>query len=37
LKRVPADQQILEYSCLEGERSLQDYTDEDGGRKRRAK
>ena len=37
LKRVPADQQILEYSCLEGERSLQHYTDEDGGRKRRAK
>ncbi len=37
LKRVPAEQQILEYSCLEGERSLQHYTDEDGGRKRRAK
>jgi hypothetical protein len=37
LKRVPADQQILEYSCLEGERSLQHYTDEDGGKKRRAK
>ena len=37
LKRVPADQQILEYSCLEGERSLQHYTDEDGGTKRRAK
>ena len=36
LKRVPAEQQILEYSCLEGERSLQHYTDEDGGRKRRA-
>jgi len=35
LKRVPAAQQILEYSCLEGERSLQHYTDEDGGRKRR--
>jgi len=35
LKRVPAEQQILEYSCLEGERSLQHYTDEDGGRKRR--
>ena len=33
LKRVPAEQQILEYSCLEGERSLQHYTDEDGGRK----
>ena len=37
LKRVPAAQQILEYSCLEGERSLQHYTDEDGGRKRRVK
>jgi len=36
LKRVPAEQQILEYSCLEGERSLQHYTAEDGGRKRRA-
>jgi hypothetical protein len=35
LKRVPAEQQILEYSCLEGERSLQHYTDEDGGKKRR--
>ena len=37
LKRVPAEQQILEYSCLEGERSLQHYTEEDGGRKRREK
>jgi hypothetical protein len=37
LKRVPAEQQILEYSCLEGERSLQHYTAEDGGRKRRVK
>ncbi len=37
LKRVPAEQQILEYSCLEGERSLQHYTEEDGGRKQRAK
>jgi hypothetical protein len=37
LKRVPAAQQILEYSCLEGERSLQHYTDEDGGKKRRVK
>jgi hypothetical protein len=37
LRRVPADQQILEYSCLEGERSLQHYTDEDGGKKRRVK
>ncbi|HET9218934.1 MAG TPA: hypothetical protein VFR18_18265 [Terriglobia bacterium] len=37
LKRVPADQQILEYSCLEGERSLQHYTEEDGGRKVRVK
>ncbi|HEX5421568.1 MAG TPA: hypothetical protein VFY39_16375 [Gammaproteobacteria bacterium] len=35
LKRVPADQQILEYSCLEGERSLKHYTKEDGGKKRR--
>ena len=35
LKRVPAEQQILEYSCLEGERSLQHYTDEDGGKKPR--
>ena len=37
LKRVPAEQQILEYSCLEGERSLQHYTEEDGGTKQRAK
>lgn len=37
LKRVPPEQQILEYSCLEGERSLQHYTEEDGGRKRREK
>ncbi len=37
LKRVPAEQQILEYSCLEGERSLQHYTSEDGGRKPRVK
>lgn len=37
LKRVPAEQQILEYSCLEGERSLQHFTEEDGGRKRRVK
>jgi hypothetical protein len=35
LKRVPAGQQILEYSCLEGERSLQHYTEEDGGHKPR--
>ena len=37
LKRVPAEQQILEYSCLEGERSLQHYTEEDGGKKVRVK
>jgi hypothetical protein len=37
LKRVPADQQILEYSCLEGERSLQHYTEEDGGNVPRAR
>ncbi len=37
LKRVPAEQQILEYSCLEGERSLQHYTEEDGGKKTRVK
>jgi hypothetical protein len=37
LKRVPPEQQILEYSCLEGERSLQHYTEEDGGRKERVK
>ena len=37
LKRVPAEQQILEYSCLEGERSLQHYTEEDGGKKPRVK
>jgi hypothetical protein len=37
LKRVPAEQQILEYSCLEGERSRQHYTEEDGGRKRRVR
>jgi hypothetical protein len=35
LKRVPADQQILEYSCLEGERSRQHFTEEDGGKKQR--
>ena len=32
-----AEQQILEYSCLEGERSLQHYTEEDGGKKPRAR
>ena len=37
LKRVPAEQQILEYSCLEGERSRQHFTEEDGGNKQRAK
>jgi len=37
LKRVPPEQQILEYSCLEGERSLQHYTEEDGGKKARVK
>jgi len=37
LRRVPAAQQILEYSCLEGERSLQHYTNEDGGKKQRVK
>jgi hypothetical protein len=37
LKRVPAEQQILEYSCLEGERSLQHYTEEDGGSKERVR
>ena len=37
LKRVPDEQQILEYSCLEGERSLQHYTQEDGGKKVRAR
>ena len=37
LKRVPAEQQILEYSCLEGERSLQHYTEEDGGKKQRVR
>lgn len=37
LRRVPAEQQILEYSCLEGERSLQHYTEEDGGKKSRAR
>jgi hypothetical protein len=36
LKRVPAEQQILEYSCLEGERSRQHFTEEDGGTKERA-
>ena len=35
LKRVPAEQQILEYSCLEGERSRQHFTEEDGGNKQR--
>jgi hypothetical protein len=37
LKRVPAEQQMLEYSCLEGERSLQHYTEEDGGKKPRVR
>jgi hypothetical protein len=37
LKRLPPEQQILEYSCLEGERSLQHYTEEDGGAKERVK
>jgi hypothetical protein len=37
LKRVPPEQQILEYSCLEGERSLQHYTEEDGGKKQRVR
>jgi hypothetical protein len=35
LKRVPPEQQILEYSCLEGERSRQHFTEEDGGNKQR--
>ena len=35
LKRVPPEQQILEYSCLEGERSRQHFTEEDGGAKQR--
>ena len=35
LKRVPAEQQILEYSCLEGERSRQHFTEEDGGNQQR--
>jgi len=35
LKRVPPEQQILEYSCLEGERSRQHFTEEDGGTKQR--
>jgi hypothetical protein len=35
LKRVPAEQQILEYSCLEGERSRQHFTEDDGGTKKR--
>jgi hypothetical protein len=37
LKRVPAEQQILEYSCLEGERSRQHFTEEDGGKKERVR
>jgi hypothetical protein len=37
LKRVPAEQQILEYSCLEGERSRQHFTEEDGGKKQRVR
>ncbi len=37
LKRVPAEQQILEYSCLEGERSLQHFTEEDGGKQERVR
>ena len=37
LKRVPAEQQILEYSCLEGERSRQHFTEEDGGNQQRVR
>jgi hypothetical protein len=37
LKRVPPEQQILEYSCLEGERSRQHFTGEDGGTRERAR
>jgi hypothetical protein len=37
LKRVPAEQQILEYSCLEGERSRQHFTEEDGGKQQRVR
>jgi hypothetical protein len=37
LKRVPAEQQILEYSCLEGERSRQHFTEEDGGKQERVR
>lgn len=37
LKRVPAEQQILEYSCLEGERSREHFTEEDGGRRQRVR
>jgi hypothetical protein len=37
LKRVPAEQQILEYSCLEGERSRQHFTEEDGGQQERVR
>jgi hypothetical protein len=37
LKRVPAEQQMLEYSCLEGERSRQHFTEEDGGTRRRVR
>lgn len=36
LKRVPAEQQMLEYSCLEGERSRQHFTEEDGGKQQRS-
>jgi hypothetical protein len=37
LKRVPAEQQILEYSCLEGERSRAHFTEEDGGKQERVR
>jgi hypothetical protein len=34
LKRRPKTDQIIEYSCLEGERDLQHYTEKEGGKAR---
>jgi hypothetical protein len=34
LKRRPNTDQIIEYSCLEGERDLQHYTEKEGGKAR---
>jgi len=35
IKRVAAKEQILEYSCVEGERDTRHYTEPDGGKQKR--